>query len=598
MHLQTVLDNLSNWSNTNGLKFSETKTKCILFSRNVLSGEKPILILNGQNLEFVEYIKFLGITFDKKLTWKQHIDYLKKVCQNGLNLLKTIASHKWGADYKALIRSRIDYGSIVYASCEKTYLKQLDVLENTALRIATGALRTTPIESLHCLTGEPPLRLRRMQLSITYATSVLSNRNNPVNYNIKTDRFKNLFGNKQTTIPFYERIRQYTNILTIELPVFFPINIKTPPPWIIPIPTINVNLSYNKKEETNHPLIVQSFRTLVEENLKEYHLMYTDASKTPNGIGAAVILANENFAFKLSPHNSVHTGELYAIFQALTIASRYEYKKIAVITDSMSSINTIKQLFPKHPLGSLIKTQLYLLHQSKACVQIIWVPSHTNIPGNEKADQYAREAADNNKVTIVREVIVSDFKAVIKAKAQCKWQSEWNRSQSILKTIKPYVKPWKGSPKSRADQIKIDRLRLGHTKATHSHLFNRENPPICETCNENLNVEHLLLNCRKVYQRKIAASIRSGARANEIYHPNWFAFGAMNAFLRDTYAPQEANDVFREISKLIEENELEHELLTLIPILTPVIPQTFTFDKNVDTDPETQPGSSKRTKID
>ncbi|KAK9892924.1 hypothetical protein WA026_022792 [Henosepilachna vigintioctopunctata] len=49
-----------------------------------------------------------------------------------------------------------------------------------------------------------------------------------------------------------------------------------------------------------------------------------------------------------------------------------------------------------------------------------------------------------------------------------------------------------------------------------------------------------------------------------------------------------------ELSKLMEENEFEDELPTMTPILTPVIPQAFTFDTEIN--PEPQPGPSKKSR--
>lgn len=51
-----------------------------------------------------------------------------------------------------------------------------------------------------------------------------------------------------------------------------------------------------------------------------------------------------------------------------------------------------------------------------------------------------------------------------------------------------------------------------------------------------------------------------------------------------------------EILNLIEENEFKDELPTITPILTPVIPQTFTFDADLDTEPH--PGPSKKSRLE
>jgi len=44
--------------------------------------------------------------------------------------------------YRSLIRSKLDYGSIVYSSVRGSYLRMLDPIHNQALRLCLGAFRT------------------------------------------------------------------------------------------------------------------------------------------------------------------------------------------------------------------------------------------------------------------------------------------------------------------------------------------------------------------------------------------------------------------------------------------------------------------------
>ncbi len=69
--------------------------------------------------------------------------------------MRALAGVKWGASratllhfYRAYIRSKIDYGCEVYGSASPTLLKQLEVVQNTALRIALGGFRSSPILAL------------------------------------------------------------------------------------------------------------------------------------------------------------------------------------------------------------------------------------------------------------------------------------------------------------------------------------------------------------------------------------------------------------------------------------------------------------------
>ena len=62
--------------------------------------------------------------------------------------------------YRQVTQPKLDYGSVVYGSASAQILKRLDVIPNEAMRISTGAFKTTPIEALHILTNEPLLKFR------------------------------------------------------------------------------------------------------------------------------------------------------------------------------------------------------------------------------------------------------------------------------------------------------------------------------------------------------------------------------------------------------------------------------------------------------
>ena len=94
------------------------------------------------------------------------IKYLKAKCLKTRNLLRVVAHTDWGADYTALmqiytsfIKSKFDYGSIVYGTGRKSYLQVLDPLHNQALRLCLGANHTSPCQSLYTETIELPLNL-------------------------------------------------------------------------------------------------------------------------------------------------------------------------------------------------------------------------------------------------------------------------------------------------------------------------------------------------------------------------------------------------------------------------------------------------------
>ena len=145
----------------------------------------PELKLGPTYIHFVKEYKFLGIIWDNKLTFKPHIDYLRKKCFQTLNIIKVLGHQEWGADtktllslYESLVRSKVDYGSIVYRNAKRSELNRLEVIHNEGLRLCLGAFRSSPLESLNVEANLYPLRFRRKKLGLQYGLKIKSHKNN------------------------------------------------------------------------------------------------------------------------------------------------------------------------------------------------------------------------------------------------------------------------------------------------------------------------------------------------------------------------------------------------------------------------------------
>ena len=166
--LQNNLNKIEKWTVENGFKFSMTKTNCVHFCQEHRLHLDPALKLYNNPIPIVDQAKFLGVIFDKKLSFIPHINTLKVKCQKALNVLKLLSHSDWGGDkksllnlYRSLIRSKLDYGCIIYGSARKSYLKKLDTIHHQGLRLALGAFRTSPVQSLYSEAQEPSLYDRR-----------------------------------------------------------------------------------------------------------------------------------------------------------------------------------------------------------------------------------------------------------------------------------------------------------------------------------------------------------------------------------------------------------------------------------------------------
>ena len=205
--LQHSLNNLQKWCNENGFRFSRSKTVCMHFCHKRNIHPDPTLTLDNIQIPVVDQTKFLGIIFDKKLTFVPHIELIKSKSIKSRNLLRVVSGADWGADrtvllrlYRSLIRSKLEYGCMVYGSARKSYLKPIETIQNESLRICMGAYKTSPISSLHVEANETPLTLRFAQLSAIYALKTLSDPLNPVHNIVRNANYSNLFRSKRTAI--------------------------------------------------------------------------------------------------------------------------------------------------------------------------------------------------------------------------------------------------------------------------------------------------------------------------------------------------------------------------------------------------------------
>src|SRR5215469_9690983 len=148
--LQLTLTHCSEWATSHGFTFSPSKSSVILFTRpwsrsNPLQ-PLPSLFLHRTPIPVRTTHRFLGVTFDTRLTYKPHITALRTSCHRLLNMFAHISQPRWSLNrqsllrlYKSLVCSRIEYGCEIYSQATPSSLSPLASVQNRALRLAIGA---------------------------------------------------------------------------------------------------------------------------------------------------------------------------------------------------------------------------------------------------------------------------------------------------------------------------------------------------------------------------------------------------------------------------------------------------------------------------
>jgi Reverse transcriptase (RNA-dependent DNA polymerase) len=75
--LQKAMKSIETWAEDAGFTMSAEKTAVMHFTRRKKKQQNIVLKLYGRQLEVVDTHTILGLTFDKRLNWKSHIQKVK-----------------------------------------------------------------------------------------------------------------------------------------------------------------------------------------------------------------------------------------------------------------------------------------------------------------------------------------------------------------------------------------------------------------------------------------------------------------------------------------------------------------------------------------
>lgn len=510
------MEEINNKLNTLGLTLSKEKTKCIIFTKHRLA---PFLCLRGKgfSIPITNHVRILGATFDTKSTWSHHITKLVATTSSQLNILRALTTTWWGADpytliilYKSLVRSQLDYGCQLYAGASTSQLGRLDKIQNQAIRICMGAMKSTPLMALHRESTILPLSFRREALMKKYILKAISiqthqlipklqllqERKTRFNRNIPASRFP-ILENFEEIYPLKDKVHR-----TPKVPIYHTRFTALHGTGFIKV------LAYPNGTDTGN---TNTFSTLIDSTCRGTTIIYTDGSKIPrdNHVGAAFAIPEQDIyiAFKLPKEASIFTAEAVAIAEALTFISHHRVEvpgdgKYLIMTDSQSivaALNTKLKLSHTHMYILKIANMLDTLRDEGIRIQLAWIRGHMGIEGNEMADTLAKNASIMKAIKLP----YTDFIQPLQDNIWEKWatscfehstnhESHYNRiANSVLK------RPWfqkAGLP--RIVTTSIFRMRTGHC-CIGQHLFriHAVPSPSCECGHDVQTLNHIFFEC-------------------------------------------------------------------------------------------------------
>lgn len=511
-YLSSTMDSCQKYMFENGFDITPSKSAVVIYTRHRLKYQDSLILGEFQIPWRISY-KYLGIVLDQKLTWDEHISNILSKGEKSLNILKATTRRHWGTDpsialifYRAYTRSIIDVGCIFYGSATKTRLQKLDRLQFKALRLITGAFRSTPTKALLAECNEFPLSMRRSYL----AQKFLMKNKFLSNYFllIKISRLAtyNLTGKywiHKNSPPLAEAFTETAELDSIldtvgNLPAFeseFEISY---------IDCEVVIPAYTEVSSINNCIIRQ-----VISKYPEACEIFTDGSKNNNGVGCAFWAPSKNFSkqYKCDSNLSIFTAETIAVNMALEFAlNDKSFHHYLIITDSLSVLqalsNRSEHLF-KNTLIKDIFEKVLTLKQFKKTVSFIWVKGHSGINGNERADKLAKEGIYlgtpigkvplYDTLTIIRHVFKEAWKTDYRKYAVSN-PSHYTRINETL-NMKPIIQQKLGI--HRRHYTSLTRAMFGHGNF-NSLLFkmNLVASPNCDCDGTIGDLNHLLFSCK------------------------------------------------------------------------------------------------------
>ena len=110
--MATLQTYLQKW----GLKLSETKTMSSVFHLTNREAKRELSVeLNGKPLPFSDTAKYLVIILDRSLTYRRHLESLRKKLGPRVSLIRRIARTTWGAGASVLHTATL---ALVYSTAE------------------------------------------------------------------------------------------------------------------------------------------------------------------------------------------------------------------------------------------------------------------------------------------------------------------------------------------------------------------------------------------------------------------------------------------------------------------------------------------------
>ena len=401
-------------------------------------------------------------------------------------------------------------------ACSKSRQQEIDKIQNHALRIVSGGMRSTPIAATEVLTNTEPLAMRREKAAIeTFERCKRMPPKHParelVDHWKPKDRIKH-----QSIMHHIVKLKEKVNLPDDRAPLRKTCSI---PPNAQPgCPEIKTSLKGNVTKKSDIIELKKAAELTILEYPEDWTHSYTDGSAIKAvaraGLGVWIMYPDGS-----SDQVSEACGEICSNYEAenLAIQKALEHMdkrftespssatNVVIFTDSKSMLQSMEgkdldEDLDEETLQVLIKAdRLKTTHDIQLTMQ--WIPGHTDLFGNEQADKLAKQGSLKPQPT--KQTTLNTAKQMTKQTYKQEWMKNWENGTTgriVYENMKTPKLKDETEQLKRKDQTAIFRLRTQHVPFNyHLNRFKPTIPPLCDLCNYPYKtVEHVLFQCREL----------------------------------------------------------------------------------------------------
>ena len=519
--MQQALKSLEQWSCKWKLEINTDKTEVAFFTTHTREAKhQPKLKMFDKTLGFNKNPTFLGVTYDRVLSFGAHVAKVKQRMMSRAKALGAMSGTAWGCWkddrrllYMSYIRAVADYCAAAWTPYAKsTQLQQVEVAQNNAARKIVSCTAHTPTDSLLVEAKLDPFEHHAKELStLAYEKAMRLPSDNPRRIAAEgTIRQRSVRNNWRDTAK--AEIAK-TELYGLEREQLVPVAAHAP--WYTKsLAEFRTQLSEPIRRSDPVAERLRVSKETVASLSGGVLEIYTDGSAVNSnrmgGAGAYIKRTKDNAEFELM----APAGELTCSYRAELVAIRIALEKvyemlrsdtidkegrIVIFTDSKSAVERLSSRSNQndHMLREIWKLLEQVADNSELHVVFQWIPGHSGLEGNERVDSIAKRAT--NLEQSKQQIDWHTAKATLRMNSNRGWMEK-----AKLRFTNPrHFRLKQNKNIAKQDQALLARMRTGgftpHLAWYRAFITRTSDRPESATCPQcrsaDETVEHVFREC-------------------------------------------------------------------------------------------------------